>query len=105
MLVVGGATGHDGRGNPCHPGGGRGGSRGPATSDPERQRPGVRRGGGAVVAGGDRLRETARRAGESVAERLRRVVQRQVSRRVPGARGIRERTASEGVGRALEGGV
>ena len=78
---------------------------GPAASDAERQRPGVRGRGGAVVAGGDGLRGALRGAGQSLAERLRGVVSQQAPRRVPGPRGVRERAASQGVGRALEGGV
>jgi putative transposase len=51
------------------------------------------------------LRGAVHRAGEPVAERLRGVVSQQASRRVPEPRGIRERIAGRGVGRALEGGV
>ena len=42
---------------------------------------------------------------EPVAERVRRVVSQQVARRIPSARGIRERPPGPNVGRALEGGV
>ena len=78
------------------PGRGRGASRGPAASGPQRQRPGVRGRGGAVVAGGDRLRGVVRGAGEPVAERLRGVVPQQAPRRVPGPRGVRERSRRPG---------
>jgi hypothetical protein len=85
--------------------GGRYGTRGPTAEGSQRQRPGVRGGGGPVVAGRDGFRGAVRRAGQPLAERLRGVVSQQVPRRVPGPRGVRERTAGQGVGRALEGGV
>jgi transposase InsO family protein len=52
MPVVGGATGHDGGGDPRDPRRGGGEARRPAASDPQRQRSGVRGGGGALVPGG-----------------------------------------------------
>ena len=78
---------------------------GPPHRGPQRQRPGVRGRGGAWLVGGGRLRGVVRGAGEPLAERLRGVVSQQAPRRVPGPRGVRERTAGPGLGHAVEGGV